>query len=230
MKKQGKMKRTANRRQLKNYLITNKAHFKMMLANLAYTALIFVVIIFGVLSPFYNDILQMKDIYSQHYSAKFFVVLLDRLSLTLIAVLLVGLIYQMIINHKFCGPLVNFSNTFKKVTQGDLTRKSYLRRYDFLKNEAAQVNDMIDSLSDHIMTIKKDHDRLLSALEDMSGAEMERGEYQNALETLKKQVDICHNHLSIFKLDSISDRENKHRPDMESKLTQSTPQHVIKPT
>ena len=208
------MKRTANRRQLKNYLIANKAHFKMMLAHLVYTVLIFVVIVFGVLSLFYNDIFQMKDIYSQHYSAKFFVVLLDRLSLALIAVLLISLIYQVIINHKFCGPLVNFSNTFKKISQGDLTRKIYLRRYDFLKNEAGQVNDMIDALSENIMSIKKDHDLLIATLEDVTAGEIAPTECQNALNTLKKQADICNKHLSVFKIDDISDRENKHRSDM----------------
>ena len=186
----------------------------MMLANLVYTLLIFVVIIFGVLSPFYSDIFQIKDIYSQHYSAKFFVVLLDRISLALIAVLLISVIYQMIINHKFCGPLVNFSNTFKKVIQGDLTRKIFLRRYDFLKNEAAQVNDMIDALSEHIVTIKKDHDLLMATLEDVTAGEMEPTEYQNALNTLKKQADICHKHLSVFKIEGMSDQENKHRSDM----------------
>jgi hypothetical protein len=59
---------------------------------------------------------------------------------------------------------------------------------------------------------------------------MERAEYQNALETLRKQADICQNHLSVFKIEDRSDQENKHRPQMESKLTQSTPQHVIKST
>jgi methyl-accepting chemotaxis protein len=216
-RKKDEMRRTANQRRLKNYLIANKVHFKMMLANLVYTLLIFVVIIFGVLFPFYNDIFQIKDIYSQHYSAKFFVVLLDRLSFALIAVLLVSLIYQMIISHKFCGPLVNFSNTFKKVTQGDLTRKIFLRRYDFLKNEAAQVNDMIDALSEHIVTIKKDHDLLMATLEDVTAVEMvpaAPAEYQNALNTIKKQADICHKHLSVFKIEGMSDQENKHRSDM----------------
>jgi methyl-accepting chemotaxis protein len=120
----------------------------------------------------------------------------------------------MIINHKFCGPLVNFSHTFKKISQGDFTRKIFLRQYDFLKNEAAQVNDMIDSLSDHIMTLKNDHDRLLSTLKEVSGSEMERAEYQNALEALRKQADICQNHLSVFKIDSKSDRESEHRSDV----------------
>lgn len=208
------MKRTRNRRQLKNYLIANKIHFKMMLANLILMLLVFVVILGEVLFPFYQEIFTIHDIYAQHYSAKFFVVLLDRISLALVVVLLISLIYQMIINHKFCGPLVNFSNTFKKISQGDLTRKIYLRRYDFLKNEAAQVNDMIDSLSDHIMTLKKDHDQLLSTLKKESGSEMERAEYQNCLETIRKQVDICHNHLSIFKIDGKDDRESEHRSDV----------------
>jgi len=199
------MRRTANRRRLKNYLIVNRIHFKMMLVNLTLMLLVIAVVIGAVLYPFYHEIFKINDIYAQHYSAKFFVVLLDRLSLALIAVLLISLIYQMIINHKFCGPLVNFSNTFKKIIQGDLTRKIYLRRYDFLKNEASQVNDMIDSLSDHIMTLKKDHDGLLSAIEDMSVVEVERAEYQNAIEMLKKQAEICQNHLSVFKIEGNCD-------------------------
>jgi len=208
------MKRTANRRQLKNYLIANKIHFKMMLANLILMLLVFAVILGAVLFPFYHEIFKINDMYAQHYSAKFFIVLLDRISLALVAVLLIGLIYQMIINHKFCGPLVNFSNTFKKISQGDLTRKIFLRQYDFLKNEAAQVNDMIDFLSDHIMTIKKDHNLLIATLEDVTAGEIAPTECQNALNTLKKQADICNKHLSIFKIDDISDRENKHRSDM----------------
>jgi methyl-accepting chemotaxis protein len=224
------MKRTANPRRLKNYLMANKIHFKMMLANLILMLLVFALILGAVLFPFYHEIFNMNDMYAQHYSAKFFVVLLDRVSIAFFVILLLGLLYQVMINHKFCGPLVNFSNTFQKISQGDLTRKIFLRRYDFLKNEAAQVNDMIDALSEHIMTLKKDHDLLIATLEDVTAGEMEQSEYQNALETLKKQADICNRHLSIFKIDGISDRENKHRPDMESKLTQSAPQHVIKPT
>ncbi len=199
------MKQTPNRRRLKNYLIANKVHFKMMLTNFVYTALILVVIIVGVLIPFYHDIYKIKDVYSQHYSAKYFIVLLDRLSLGIIVVLLISLIHQIIVNHKFCGPLVNFKHTFEKMSQGDFTRKIYLRQYDFLKNEAAQVNDMIDSLSEHIMSIKKDHDRLLSTLKEVSESEMEQAEYQNTIEMLRKQADIGHKHLSVFKIEDKND-------------------------
>ncbi len=173
----------------------------MMIANLIHTALIIVIIVWGVLSKFYHDIFLIEDAHFQNYSAKFFVVLLNRLSLALIAILLLAFVYQVLINHKFCGPLINFSNTFKKMSQGDLTRKIFLRRNDFLKNEAAQVNDMIDALSEHIMTLKKDHDLLMATLENVSGGEMTPDEYQNTFQTLKKQANIYHNHLSVFKID-----------------------------
>ena len=191
------MKREANRRQLKNYLVVNKFHLKLLVINLIYVLFIFAVIIGEVLFPFYQDIFKINDLYAQHYSAKFFIVLLNRLSIALLVILVFIFLYQVMVNHKFCGPLVNFSNTFRKISQGDLTRKIFLRRHDFLKNEAAQVNGMIDSLSERIMTLKKDHDSLLSALEGMSKVEMAQGEYQDALETLKKQADICNKHLIL---------------------------------
>ena len=199
------MKREANRRQLKNYLVVNKFHLKLLVINLIYVLFIFAVIIGEILFPFYQDMFKINDLYAQHYSAKFFIVLLNRLSIALLVILVFIFLYQVMVNHKFCGPLVNFSNTFQKISQGDLTRKIFLRRHDFLKNEAAQVNGMIDSLSERIRTLKKDHDSLLSALEGMSKVEMVPDEYQDALRTLKKQADICNKHLSEFKIDAIKD-------------------------
>jgi methyl-accepting chemotaxis protein len=203
------MKREANRRQLKNYLVVNKFHLKLLVINLIYVLFIFAVIIGEILFPFYQDMFKINDLYAQHYSAKFFIVLLNRLSIALLVILVFIFLYQVMVNHKFCGPLVNFSNTFQKISQGDLTRKIFLRRHDFLKNEAAQVNEMIDSLSDRIMTLKKDHDSLLSALEGMSKVEMVPDEYQDALRTLKKQADICNKHLSQFKIEAISKLPNE---------------------
>jgi len=202
------MRRTANRRRLKNYLVANNTHLKMMFANLILMLLVFAVIVVAVILPFYRKIFEIHDLYAQHYSAKFFVVLLDRLSIALLVILFFNVLYQMMINHKFCGPLVNFSNTFKKIAQGDFTRKVFLRRYDFLKNEAAQVNDMIDSLSNYIMALRKDHDRLLSAMEDISGGKMDLSENQKVIEALRKQADICHKHLSIFKIDGMNEQED----------------------
>jgi len=135
------------------------------------------------------------------------------LPLAFIAILFLALIHNILANHKLCGPLVNFSNTFKKIAQGDLTRKVFLRRYDFLKTEANQINEMIDFLSDHITAIKKDNDRLLSVLKEVDTGKMEKNKYENALNTVKKQANLCNEHLSKFKIDSINNPERRHEPD-----------------
>jgi len=207
------MKRTVNQRKLRNYLIANKTQLKIVLANLMLVVLVFAVIVFTILSPFYHDIFLTDDLYSRHYSAKFFLVLLDRLSFAFIAILILALIHNILANHKLCGPLVNFSKTFKKIAQGDLTRKVFLRRYDFLKTEAHQINEMIDFLSDHITAIKKDNERLISALEEVANGKLEKDKYENAFNMVKKQANLCNVHLSKFKIDGMSDQERDREPD-----------------
>ncbi len=59
--------------------------------------------------------------------------------------------------------------------------------------------------SSHIMAIKKDHDLLIATLEDIMTGEMTPTERVNALSTLKKHADICHNQLSVFKIESKDD-------------------------
>jgi methyl-accepting chemotaxis protein len=194
------MKRKKNQRKLKNYLVANKSQLKIAIANLLLLGFVLVVIVFIILTPFYHDIFLMNDLSSQNYSAKFFIVLLDRSSFAFIAIIILALLHNIFANHKLCGPLVNFSNTFKKIAQGDLTRKVYLRRYDFLKTEAHQINEMIDFLSDHITAIKKDNDRLLSALKEVDPDKVEKNECKSALNRIKKQANLCNEHLSKFKI------------------------------
>jgi hypothetical protein len=72
---------------------------------------------------------------------------------------------------------------------------------------------MIDSLSDYITTIKKDNDRLLSALEEVANGETEKDTYENAFKIVKKQANLCHVNLSKFKIGGVSDQEKDHEPD-----------------
>jgi methyl-accepting chemotaxis protein len=96
--------------------------------------------------------------------------------------------------------MINFSKTFDRISQGDLTRKVFIRRHDFLKNEARQINEMIDALSNRITTIKTANDLLLSALEKVGNSDIEKGKSGHALHMVKKQAHLCHEHLSEFKI------------------------------
>lgn len=72
---------------------------------------------------------------------------------------------------------------------------------------------MIDSLSDYITTIKKNNDLLLLALEKVANGEIEKSKYENAFKIVKKQANLCNEHLSKFKIDGISNQERDHEPD-----------------
>jgi len=204
------MKATHNKRKLKNYLTVNKNQFKLTMSNLGFSVLIIVVIIITVLSPFYYDIYRGNDVYFHNYSAKIFLTLLERLSFALITILLLAILYQIlqvVFTHKFYGPLVNFSKTINRISQGDLTRKVSVRRHDFLKNEARQLNEMIDALSARISAVKTANDRLLSALEQVRGSAIEKGTPEHTLNMVKQQANLCNEHLSKFKLQGNNDLE-----------------------
>jgi len=219
------MKPTQNQRKIKNYVTVNKNQFKLTLANLGFIVLIFVVIIMTVLSPFYYDIYQGSDLYVHNYSAKIFLTLLERLSLALITILLLAILYQIlqvVFTHKVYGPMVNFSKTFNRISQGDLTRKVFIRRHDFLKNEARQINEMMDALSNRITTIKTANDLLLSALDQVGNSDVEKGASKYVLDIVKKQANLCNEHLSKFKLQGNNDIEQPHTSTGQTHLNPNT--------
>ena len=53
----------------------------MLVAHLAFILLVSGVLIATVLSPFYTDIFKTGDIWAKHFSAKMFIILLERLSI-----------------------------------------------------------------------------------------------------------------------------------------------------
>ena len=189
-----------NRRKLKNYFFANKTQLQIVLFNFIMLILVFGIIIASALFPLYSDIFRSNDIYLQNIAAKLFVVLLERLSIGFGLVLLIILFHQVLVIHKLCGPLVNFGNILNKISQGDLTQKINLRRGDFLQNEARQVNEMLDSLTDTLSAIKKENTLLLSELEKLISKQAEKEPIVNALKNVKRRVDISNNHLSKFKI------------------------------
>jgi nitrogen fixation/metabolism regulation signal transduction histidine kinase len=111
-----------------------------------------------------------------------------------------GVIYTLIISHRFCGPLENFCHTFRRISHGDLTRKVFLRRNDFLKFEAGQVNDMIESLSLRLDAIRREHRIIKSNVEALSAAQSQRPETRQAFSELVSAVDGCSKALDEIKI------------------------------
>ena len=172
----------------------------MIVAHLAYLLYVLVAIIATVLSPYYTDIFKTGDLWVKHFSAKMFIVLLERLSITSLFIVVISFFHFVIFTHKFCGPLVNIGRTIARISERDFTRKIYLRKGDFLKNEAKQINAMMKALSNSIATIKRENLLLLEELEESIQADGKQTEIDAKLKNFRNRASRCRVQLENFQL------------------------------
>ena len=201
------MEEKHSHRKFRNYFINKNLQLKIAVTNLMYIILVFAILILAVLTPFYFDIFQESELCRQYLSAKLFIVLLERLVIAVVGLSVVAFLHQIVITHKFCGPLVNIGNSFEKISKGDFSRKIHLREYDFLKNEGQQVNDMIVGLSNRVAEIKKENNLLVSALKEVTDNRANNVKYSDTIGKAKEYADRCNQLLSEFKLQEEPNKE-----------------------
>ena len=172
----------------------------MIVAHLAYLLYIMVALIATILSPYYIDIFGTGDLWVQHFSAKMFIVLLERLSITGLFIMVVSIFHFIIFSHKFCGPLVNIGRTIARMSERDFTRKIYLRKGDFLKSEAKQINTMMTVLSNSIEMIKKENLLLVEEIEESIQTAGRQMEIDSKLKGFQERANRCRMQLDNFQL------------------------------
>jgi signal transduction histidine kinase len=149
-----------NSRSWKNFLVRRDVQLPIIAANLAFLAVVTAVLVAALLSPLYYDMLNAESLWAQNVSGNLFLVLLRRIALAMLLILIMAAAHQIILSHRFCGPLVNFGYTFEKMIRGDFSRKVHLRKNDFLKAEAAQVNTIIDRLNTDGQALKENVEQI----------------------------------------------------------------------
>ena len=122
------------------------------------------------------------------------------LTFSLTAAFVLAFVCQLIVTHQVCGPLVNFKNSFDRISQGDLTRKVRLRKNDLLKAEAMQFNQMLDHLSAHIEDVKNDNRMMFSVLQSLADESGESKRTEKARRFLELHAETIESHLSKLKL------------------------------
>ena len=194
------MKSHVNHRKVKNFFISKEIQRPIAIVHLAYNILVAAVLIATVLSPFYTDIFKGDDLVAKHLSAKMFIVSLERLSIASLAVMIISFFHFIIITHKFCGPLTSIGRTIARMSERDFTRKICLRKGDFLKTEAQQINDMMRVLSNSVEIIKKENSLLLDDLEKSVQAHGRQAEFDAELKGFRARADRCRRQLDNFQL------------------------------
>ena len=201
------MKTKKYRRKWRNFLIRKDIQLRLSIYNLLFLLFAIGVVMATALLPLYTSFQNPENLWSQHFSAKFFIVIIDRLVLAFAGIFILAFIFQIVLTHRFAGPLVNFSKTFQKISQGDLTRKILLRHKDFLHEDALQVNAMADALTKRIATIKKENDVLLTILEEATINKCKNDQLEDKLLEAVKQAGKCKAQLSELKIPFDADSE-----------------------
>ena len=194
------MKSNVNRRKLRNFFIYQDIQRPMIVAHLAFILLVVVTLIATVLSPFYTDIFKTGDLWLKHFSAKMFIVLLERLSIASIFIVVISFFYFILFTHKFCGPMVNIGKTIARISERDFTRKVYLRKGDFLKREAKQINAMMKALSNSMEIIKKENLLLTEDIESSIQGCGQQTEFVAKLKDFLDRGNRCREQLDNFQL------------------------------
>ena len=189
-----------NQRKLRNYLFVNKAQMTLGVSNLMLLLLMFGTVIFTILSPLYTIIFQSPDIYVQHTSSKVFLLMLERGAIAFVFLLVVVLLHQIFFVHKICGPLVSFKHTLDKLHIGDFTRRVHLRRKDFFKQEATQMNEMLENISKLVLAVRDCQNRITADLDRASKADSVSAELDAILTDVSAQVQAASLELSKLKV------------------------------
>ena len=193
------MRKKANQRSWKNILINKNIQFRIIAINLICMSVavgINTAVMFSssVCNIYYSDdsgLLKFIDMYALSSEV---------LNFSLAVIFVLTGISQMLLTHKICGPLVNFTNSYQKMSQGDLTRPVRLRSGDLLIKEAEQFNAMVSDLSKHIAALCQDNRNLFDQLKELSANTADPKKLEQAREFIKENEQSIITHLEKLKL------------------------------
>ena len=153
------MSETKNRRKWRNFLINPGFQLRLAMIHTLFVVFVVMMLVAILLSPLYYEIHTTSELWSQYTLGQFMLNLMDRVVVVVLLIIVISVPYQIIFSHRLCGPLVNMGHTFDCLSKGDMTRKVFLRRKDFLKEEAARINGVAASLNTKSQYAQKDTGR-----------------------------------------------------------------------
>ena len=191
------------KRKLHNYLINMDLQLRLIRNNLFYLLICVIVTVSILLYPLIHEMMFLPNLDGQYRAAQTFLLLVKWLVPAIVIVLVLFMGHTIITTHRICGPLVNFTHTFDSLGQGDLTRKVYIRKGDYLKSECARINLMIDGISGIINRLFADHNQLLATLQSLNEQtkDMEiKEKLDSSLRIIRQEGEYVSETLSRFKV------------------------------
>jgi methyl-accepting chemotaxis protein len=185
-----------------NFIVDKDLQLRIMAYSIIYMICFTLVILCIVLYPLISDMIFSTDIEVQNIAARNFLAIGKKIVPALIAVFILFTLYQLIITHRICGPLVNFTNTFARIAEGNLSQKVRIRKHDYLKEECEHINEMIAGLARIIERVTDDHKNLKTNLESIVidvGDPAIKEKIEKSLDIIKADVEYVSKSLGYFR-------------------------------
>jgi methyl-accepting chemotaxis protein len=141
----------------KRYIIDKNLQLTLVVYNAIYFLVIIAIIGVGLLLPL---VLQLYDanltlVQRGEVAAKI-LYLHARLGPVLLVILLALCVHSVLVSHRVAGPLYRFRAVFQQIAEGDLSKVVKIRRGDFLLNEHAKIEEMIEALRSKLTNISNE--------------------------------------------------------------------------
>ena len=191
------------KRKINNYLINKDLQLCLIRNNLFYLLICVIVTVSILLYPLIHEMMFLPDLEGQYRAAQTFLLLVKWLVPAILIVLVLFMGHTIITTHRICGPLVNFTHTFDSLAQGDLTRKVYIRKGDYLKSECARINLMIDGISGIVNRLFTHHNQLLVTLQSLNEQAKDtetKEKLESSLKIIRQDGEYVSETLSKFKV------------------------------
>jgi methyl-accepting chemotaxis protein len=156
-----------NRR--KRYIIDKRLQYRLMIYNGIYLLVIILAIGVGLVLPLALELSNPDlSLAQQGEAVNKILYLPSRLSPVLLIVFLILIAHSVVVSHRIAGPLYRFKSTFNQVAQGDLSKVTRIRKGDFLLNEQAKIEEMIEALRSRLHHIKNEHAVMERSLQSLA--------------------------------------------------------------
>jgi methyl-accepting chemotaxis protein len=188
----------------RRHFLIDSLQYRLLVIHLVYFLTIVVVFAAALFAPLMLDLRAGPQDWSQKLeSANMFLSLHKTLwPAVLILFLLLGA-HAALVTHRIAGPLYRFRKIFDSVGKGDLSIRAVIRKRDYLTQDEASLNQMIDSLNKAIAQVKAHSNELSAIVEELkdsskNGSSLPRREIT---ERLEQQLERMRCHVDLFKLD-----------------------------
>jgi methyl-accepting chemotaxis protein len=190
--RRGKSLGMKNRR--KRYIIDKRLQYRLLIYNGIYLLTIILAVGAGLFLPLVLELSNLNlSVAQQGEVASKILYLHSRLGPVLLIVFLILSVHSVVVSHRIAGPLYRFRATFKQVAQGDLSSVTRIRKGDFLLNEQAKIEEMIEALRSRLHQIKDEHAVMERSLQEL--AEYPLGASKDDLATIIAQLQASNSRL-----------------------------------